>query len=130
MSIKEKSLEIKAKLNEIEALKKVELLAGQLDEKNRREMVNRLPALLLLVGDTPLDKLDYEYGSTAMYQALLLHSNKRSGEDQVLDMFDLIDSSIKKLKQVRDLTLINYAPVESSEELIAYELNFKYMERI
>ena len=130
MSIKAKSKEIEAKLKEIGAFKTVELLAGQLDIENHREFANRLPALLLMVDDTPLEKLDHEYDSVTFYKALLLHSNKSSRRKQVLEMLDLIEDVKTKLKELRNLILINFAPVENSKELIAYEMNFKYLERI
>ena len=100
MSIKAKSEEIEAKLKTIADFKSVELLAGQLDEDNYREIVNRLPALLLMVDDTPLGKLDHDYESVVFYKAVILHSNKSSRKKQVLEMFDLLDNVKAKIKEL------------------------------
>jgi len=119
---------VKGEFESIQNFLSVELYAGQFDDA--RKLINRLPGLLLLVDDTPLDKLDHDYDKTVYYKALLIHSDKSSEEKQVLEMLDLVDSVVDCVKDIRGMKLINYRPVESSKAVIVYEVNFKYEERI
>lgn len=127
-----KTEEILAKLRMLQQhihieLKSVELYAGQFDDPEKYK--SRIPGLLLFFRDNDYEKIDYEYDQDIKYSAILIHSNKKSEEDQILEALNFIEIIKTQLQTIRGITIVRFIPIESSKTLVAFQLDFDYKER-
>jgi len=112
-----------AKLKEISGIKSVELYAGQLDEPERYR--SRMPGILLLFRENPLNTdYDYETRDQMRYSAILMYSNKRSAEEQILDSLDILELMMLKLKELRGMRMEAVNPVEFNKAFSCFEIQF------
>ena len=123
-NMKEITQTVLDKLKEIEGIKSVELYAGQLDEPERYR--SRMPGILLLFRENPLDNtLDYETQNEMRYSVILMYSNKRSAEEQVLDSLVILEGMVIKLKEIRGCVIEQINPVEFNRAFASFEIQIR-----
>lgn len=115
--------EVINKLKEVSGIKSVELYAGQLDEPERYR--SRMPGILLVFRENPFDKsFDYEIQNMMRYSAILLYSNKRSPEEQVMESLDIMETMMNKLSDIRGIKFESMNPVDFNKAYSSFEIQF------
>lgn len=123
MKMSEMTEKVLHALRGVSGLKSVELYAGQLDDYERYR--SRMPGILLLFRENPFDdSYDYENTDIMRYSAILMYSNKRSTEEQVLESLDKTEEIIEQLQKLRGMRIESLNPVEFNKAFCSFEVQF------